>query len=120
MPPADQQGRASDPGDVPLGRQRGVAPGEALASLAAVEALEKGRSDARDRPPIAPVAESVVLATLAALSPQVAAMVRLQLLTAARPGEVCSIRPRDVDRSDPSAGSTGPSRTRPSTTAANG
>ncbi len=28
-------------------------------------------------------------------------MVRLQLLTAARPGEVASIRPRDVDRSDP-------------------
>ena len=26
-------------------------------------------------------------------------MVRLQLLTAARPGEVCAIRPRDVDRS---------------------
>jgi integrase len=78
-------------------------PGEALAGLAAVEALEKGRSEARDRPPIAPVAESVVLATIPRLAPRVAAMVRLQLLTAARPGEVCAIRPRDVDRSDPSA-----------------
>lgn len=76
-------------------------PGEALASLAAVEALAKGRTEARDRPPIGPVAESVVLATLPRLSTQVAAMVRLQLLTAARPGEVCAIRPRDVDRSDP-------------------
>jgi integrase len=77
-------------------------PGPALTSLAAVEALEKGRSPASERPPIAPVAESVVLATLPHLSPQVAAMVRLQLLTAARPGEAAAIRPRDVDRSDPS------------------
>jgi integrase len=76
-------------------------PGESLASLASVEALEKGRSEAKDRPPIAPVEESVVLVTLPCLSPQVASMVRLQLLTAARPGEVCVIRPRDVDRSDP-------------------
>ena len=75
--------------------------GEALAALAAVEALQKGRSDARDKAPIAPVAESIVLATLPHLSPQVAAMVRLQLLTAARPGEVAAARPRDVDRSDP-------------------
>ena len=75
-------------------------PGQALASLAAVEALERGRTSARERPPIAPVAESVVLATLPHLSPQVAAMVRLQLLTAARPGEVCAIRPIDLDRSD--------------------
>jgi integrase len=78
-------------------------PGDSLASLAAVEPLEKGRSAAKDRPPIAPVAESVVLATLPHVSLQVAAMARLQLLTAARPGEVCAIRPRDVDRSDPSA-----------------
>jgi len=76
-------------------------PGEALASLAAVEALAKGRSEAKDRPPIEPVEESVVLATLPHLSGQVAAMVQLQLLTAARPGEVAAIRPRDVDRSDP-------------------
>ena len=74
-------------------------PGESLAALAAVEALASGRGGAKDRPPIAPVAESVVLATLPRLSPQVAAMVRLQLLTAARPGEVCGIRPMDVDRS---------------------
>ena len=71
-------------------------PGESLASLAA---LERGRSDAKDRPPVAPVAESVVLATLPHLSPTLATMVRLQLLTAARPGEVCAIRPCDVDRS---------------------
>lgn len=78
-------------------------PGDALAGLAAVEALEKGRSQAKERPPIAAVDEAVVMATLPHLSPQVAAMVRLQLLTAARPGEIAAIRPRDVDSSDCSA-----------------
>lgn len=79
-------------------------PGEqlaALAALAAVAGLEKGRSEAREIPAIRPVAEATVEDTLRHLSPQVAAMVRLQLLTAARPGEVCAIRPRDVDRSQP-------------------
>jgi integrase len=74
-------------------------PGEGLASLGAVEALTRGRSDAKERPPIAPVDEAVVLATLPHLSPTLATMVRLQLLTAARPDEVCAIRPMDVDRS---------------------
>ena len=82
-----------------MGRRRGLYPGESLAGLAAVAGLEKGRSDARERPPILPVDEAVVEATLSRLSPQVAAMVRIQLLTAARPREVCSIRPRDLDRS---------------------
>jgi integrase len=76
-------------------------PGEQYQALLTVAALEKGRSPARERPPISEVAEDIVLATLPHLSPQVAAMVRLQLLTAARPGEVASLRPRDVDRSDP-------------------
>jgi integrase len=74
-------------------------PGESLAALAAVSALEKGRTEAKEPPPIRPVDEAAVLATLPHLSPQVAEMVRFQLLTAARPGETCSIRPLDVDRS---------------------
>jgi len=76
-------------------------PGPSLAALDAVEALTKGRSDAKEHPPVGVVPEATVLATLPHLSPQVAAMVRLQLLTAARPGEVGTIRPRDIDRSDP-------------------
>jgi integrase len=75
-------------------------PGPSMQALDEVMALEKGRSDAKERPPVAAVAEEVVQATLPHLSPQVAAMVRLQLLSAARPGEVAAIRPRDVDRSD--------------------
>ncbi|MDG3004373.1 site-specific integrase [Paludisphaera mucosa] len=73
-------------------------PGASLAALAAVAGLEKGRGDAKEPPPIRPVAEAAVEATLPHLSRQVAAMVRFQVLTAARPGEVCAIRPGDVDR----------------------
>jgi integrase len=69
--------------------------------LRAVTALEKGRSNAKERPPVAEVPDQIVMVTIPQLSPEVGAMVRLQLLTAARPGEVCSIRPRDVDRTDP-------------------
>ena len=46
---------------------------------------------------MAAVAEADVPATLPRRSPQVAAIVRLHLLTAARPGEICSIRPGEVD-----------------------
>ena len=76
-------------------------PGSRYEALRAVTALEKGRSAAKERPPVRPVDEDVVLATVPHLSPQVGAMVLLQLLTAARPGEVMAVRPRDVDRSDP-------------------
>jgi integrase len=78
-------------------------PGDSLTKLACVEGLEAGRSAARERLPVAPVAVSVVLTTLPHLSAQVAAMVRLQLLTAARPGEIAALRPRDVDCSDPAS-----------------
>jgi integrase len=76
-------------------------PGAAYQALRAVKGLAKGRSDATDHAPVAMVPEDSVRACLAFLSPQVAAMVQLQLLTGARPGEIASIRPRDIDRSDP-------------------
>jgi integrase len=78
-------------------------PGSAYQALRAVQGLAKGRGAAKELPPVAEVAHQVVLATLPHLSPQVAAMVRLQLLSAARPGEIASLRPCDVDRSDPEA-----------------
>ena len=78
-------------------------PPDQLVALDSVRALEKGRSAAKERPPVRPVAEATVLATLPHLGPQLAAMVHLQLLTAARPGEVVIVRPCDVDRSDPAS-----------------
>lgn len=78
-------------------------PGDAYQALRAVRGLAKGRGEARERPPVAQVGVAVVKATLPHLTAPVAAMVKLQLLTGALPGEIASMRPRDVDRSDPAA-----------------
>jgi integrase len=65
-------------------------------TLETLESLKKGRSAAREHAPVIPVSEEHVEATLAHSSRVTAAMVRLQLLTGARPGEICALRPRDV------------------------
>ncbi len=67
-------------------------------ALQAVAGLRKGRSEAKETEPVGPVPEADVRATLPFLSPQVAAMVWLQRLSGARPGEITSLRPRDVTR----------------------
>ena len=59
----------------------------------------KGRTTAREPSPVKPVEDSVVEATLPHLSRVLADMVRFQRLTGCRPGEVCQLRPGDVDRS---------------------
>ena len=76
-----------------------LAPAEIWQGLLAVRGLAKGRTEARETEPIGPVEDSVVDATLPHMPDIVADMVRLQRATGARPGEVCSIRPRDVNRS---------------------
>src|SRR5262245_29494697 len=50
-------------------------------SLETVEGLRAGRSAARETAPVKPVAQQAVDATLPHMPPQIAAMVRLQLLT---------------------------------------
>lgn len=65
-------------------------------ALLAVASLKCGRSEAVESTPVEPVADETVKATLPHLPTVVAAMVRLQLLTGARPGEICLLRPCDV------------------------
>ena len=67
-------------------------------SLKTVRGLQKGRTEARETDPVEPVDEKTVQATLAELPEVVADMVRFQRLTGCRPGEVCNIRPSDVQR----------------------
>lgn len=76
-----------------------LVPSTAWHSLQSVAALQKGRTQAPEVPPVDEVPEAVVNATLPHLSPVVAAMIQLQRWTGARPGEVCLVRPCDVDRS---------------------
>ena len=65
--------------------------------LQAVAGLKAGRSDARESAPVRPVPEDHVRAVLPHVSRQVGAMIRLQLLTGMRPGEVVAVRGIDLD-----------------------
>lgn len=74
-------------------------PGSVYEALRTVTGLRKGRSMAKESVPVKPVSEEDIEATLQHLSPIVSDMVQLQRLTGARPGEICELRPGDVNRS---------------------
>jgi integrase len=76
-----------------------LVPPSVYQGLCAVAGLRAGRSGARESEPVRPVADETVEATLSHLSSVVAAMVRLQRRTGARPGEICAIRTCDIDTS---------------------
>jgi integrase len=77
-----------------------LVPGSVYVNLQTVEGLRKGRTSAPDHPPVEPVSDTVIEATIPHLPPIVGDMVKLQRLTGTRPGEICSIRPCDIDQSD--------------------
>lgn len=68
-------------------------------ALTTVPCLRKGRTTAPELAPVLPVDDKVVDATIKHLSGVVADMVRFHRLVGARPTEVCTIRPGDIDRS---------------------
>jgi len=68
-------------------------------ALLCVSGLRKGRTAAKELPPVRPVTDEMIEATLPPLPTIVADMVRLQRLIGCRPGELCQLRPRAVDRS---------------------
>ena len=78
-----------------------LVPPAVLQGLAAVEGLKRNRSAARETEPIPPVSNEAIAAVLASVSPQIAALIRFQLLTGCRPGEACLLRPADLDRRGP-------------------
>jgi integrase len=81
------------------GVEQELIPASVHQALTAVPGLKKGRTSAREHPPVAPVPEARVEKTLKFLHPTLAAMVRFQELTGARPGEVISIRTCDLNTS---------------------
>ncbi len=81
------------------GVSRQLLPPSVHTALTTVDGLKLGRTIAREPEPIMPVPDEIVDATIAFLPAVVADMVRLQRLTGCRPGEVCQLRPCDVDRS---------------------
>ena len=76
----------------------GILPAAVHAALDLVDGLRRGESDARETAKVRGVADDVIEATLPYLSPTVQAMIGLQRATGARPGEVCILRPADIDR----------------------
>src|SRR5208337_3434173 len=75
-------------------------PPDVAHGLEAVKALAKGRCDAPETDPVLPVEKEAVDATLPHLSTRDRAMVKIQLLLACRPGELVTMRPREIDRSE--------------------
>ena len=67
--------------------------------LQTADGLRRGRTEAKELPRVVPVDDATVDATLPYLPPVVADMVQFQRLTGARPGEVCILRPCDIDMS---------------------
>lgn len=74
-------------------------PPEIYQGIHAVAGLKAGRTKAHDRKPIQPVPLETVEATLPFMPSQVADMVRVQLFSAMRPGEIRLLRSVDIDRS---------------------
>lgn len=75
-------------------------PPDVIHGLTAVQGLRKGRSSAPELPPVKPIDEKVVEATLPHLPSVVSDIARFQLVTGCRPQEACRIRPMDIDRSE--------------------
>jgi integrase len=79
------------------GVENEVVPSSVFHGLLAVAGLQAGRCEARETDPVKPVPDHVVEQTLPHVSRTVASMVRLQLLTGARPGEICSMRTCEIE-----------------------
>jgi len=73
-----------------------LCPVEVLEKSRAVEGLRRGKTSAPDRPPVQPVSDEVVDATLTHLSPVVRDLVQVIRLTGARPKEIRLLRVRDI------------------------
>jgi integrase len=76
-----------------------LAPADLAHRLDAIEHLCRGELDVREGRKVQPVPSEHVEPVLARVAPEVAAMVRLQVLSGMRSGEVTAMRPCDVDRS---------------------
>lgn len=70
---------------------------DVLIRVQSVQALREGERGTTEAGGVDAVPEPHLTAVLAVLEPALASMVRLQLITGMRPGEVCRMRPVDID-----------------------
>lgn len=76
-------------------------PAENFGTLKALPPVRNGRLGLRNPDRILPVTDAVINKTLPYLTPVLAAMVKLMRLSGCRPGEICQLRPQDLDRTGP-------------------
>jgi integrase len=74
-----------------------LVPSSVFHGLQAIKGLQAGRTEAKDHPPVRPVPQAFIDAALPFCPPHVQSMIRLQLVTGMRPGEVCLMRPIDIE-----------------------
>ena len=79
------------------GTENELVSGSVYQAISTIAGLRMGKTEALETEPVKPVPEDRVRAVLPLVSPQVAAMISLQMLTGMRPGEVCQMRPCDID-----------------------
>lgn len=75
-----------------------LVPGTVYHALQAVAGLKRGRTQARESAAVRPAKLELVQAVKPYVSRPVWAMIELQLYTGARGGEICIMRPCDIDR----------------------
>lgn len=78
------------------GVSREIVPETTWRALLSVEGLRVGETVTPEPPRVMPVDDELVEKTTPFLTPHVAAMVRLQSWTGARPGEICNLRMADL------------------------
>lgn len=76
-----------------------LVPAAVYQAVATVAGLQRGRTEAPERPPVGPVDPAAVEATLPHLNRHVRGLVEFQRLTGCRPGEATRVRRRDLDMS---------------------
>lgn len=81
------------------GVENELVPAHVLEGLRAVAGLRRGRTAAKEPDAVLPVPDVDIEAVLAMTSRPIAAMIRLQMLSGARPGEIVTLRAGDIDRS---------------------
>lgn len=79
------------------GVRKKLVPTAVYGELLTVEALKRGRTAALETDRVKPVPPEHIEAVLGRVNRHVAAMIRIQLLTGARPGELCIMRRGDID-----------------------
>ncbi|MEO0632134.1 MAG: tyrosine-type recombinase/integrase, partial [Planctomycetota bacterium] len=72
-------------------------PADRYHAVSAVRNLRANRSEAKESDPVTPVPEQHIDGALEHAHAPIGDMIRVQLLTGMRPGELCGMTPRDLD-----------------------